>query len=173
MNSTKKKHPNGHTAGHRGAKIKEKPAKLPHARAREADAKPPPARSNAPVVDHPPAQRSTSPIAAAAVAPALLWFSGRTGSTWLTAELNAAPGVSVIEEALKQGLLAMLQRQMRKKLHLANVSAWSEVSAVLSSCFFLGLVCLSRARARSRSRALARGRGSLYERSSSTIARTL
>ena len=87
--------------------------------------------------------------------PLLVLKSSRTGSTWLTAELNAAPGVSVIEEALKQGLLAMLQRQMRKKLHLANVSAWSEVSAVLSSCSFLGLVCLSRARARSRSRARA------------------
>ena len=59
MNSTKKKHPNGHTAGHRGAKIKEKPAKLPHARAREADAKPPPARSIAPVMEPPRAQRST------------------------------------------------------------------------------------------------------------------
>ena len=98
-------------------------------------------------------------IAGAVVAPPpvplLVLKSSRTGSTWLTAELNAAPGVSVIEEALKQGLLAMLQRQMRKKLHLANVSAWSEVSAVLSSCFFLGLVCLSRARARSRSRARA------------------
>ena len=47
MNATlaaKKKHPNGHVGGHRGAKTKEKPAKLPHARAREADAKPPPAR---------------------------------------------------------------------------------------------------------------------------------
>ena len=72
-------------------------------------------------------------IAGAVVAPPpvplLVLKSSRTGSTWLTAELNAAPGVSVIEEALKQGLLAMLQRQMRKKLHLANVSAWSEVRA--------------------------------------------
>ena len=48
MDAMKKKHPNGHVAGHHGAKTKEKPAKLPHARAREADAKPPPARSIAP-----------------------------------------------------------------------------------------------------------------------------
>ena len=43
--ATKKKHPSGHVGGHRGAKTKEKPAKLPHVRAREAVAKMPPARA--------------------------------------------------------------------------------------------------------------------------------
>ena len=100
MNSTKKKHPNGHVSGHHGAKIKGKPAKLPHARAREADAKPPPSRSIAPAVAPPPAQRSTSPIAAAAVAPALLWFSGRTGSTWLSSLLAAHAEVRFHGEVL-------------------------------------------------------------------------
>ena len=60
MNSTKKKHPNGHTSGHHGAK-KEKPAKLPHVRAREAVAKLPPARA---AVEPPPARRSVSSRAA-------------------------------------------------------------------------------------------------------------
>ena len=96
--ATKKKHPSGHVGGHRGAKTKEKPAKLPHVRAREAVAKMPPARA---AVEPPPARRSvSSPIAAAAVAPALLWFSGRTGSTWLSSLLAAHAEVRFHGEVL-------------------------------------------------------------------------
>ena len=51
--------------------------------------------------DHPPARRSvSSPIAAAAVAPALLWFSGRTGSTWLSSLLAAHAEVRFHGEVL-------------------------------------------------------------------------
>ena len=96
--ATKKKHPSGHVGGHRGAKTKEKPAKLPHVRAREAVAKLPPARA---AVEPPPARRSvSSPIVAAAVAPALLWFSGRTGSTWLSSLLAAHAEVRFHGEVL-------------------------------------------------------------------------
>lgn len=64
--------------------------------------------------------------------PLLVLKGSRTGSTWLTAELNEVEGVAITEEALKQGLLATLRGRVLKHTNVikrVNVTAWDEADA--------------------------------------------
>ena len=64
--------------------------------------------------------------------PLLVLKGRRTGSTWLTAELNEVEGVAITEEALKQGLLATLRGRVLKHTNVikrVNVTAWDEADA--------------------------------------------